>query len=190
MNSSSSKKNKSPQPWKLLSSIKALNERWFMVRQDTVELPSGKVVDDYYIWESPDIATIVPITADGKFVMCEQYRHAINTVLLQFPAGGVGNNETPQQAALREMEEETGYKGGKVTKLATVSVYPTKLTGLNYLFMATNVQPEGVKHDDEMEETRVVLKSSEELWALIHGDEVQIADSTAAALLALKKLGL
>ncbi len=182
--------NSQIKPWELISSSKALDERWFSVRKDVVKLPSGKVLDDYFVWESPDIVVIAPFTKDGKFVLCEQYRHAINTVLYQLPAGGVGKNETAEQAAIREMEEETGYVSSKVTFLRTVSVYPTKLTGLNHLFLAENAVPEGVKEEDEMEPTRIVLKTPEELWALINDGSVHIADSLITILLAFKKLGL
>lgn len=159
------------------------------MRKDTVKLPSGKVLDDYFVWESPDIAVVAPFTADGKFVLCQQYRHAINKILYQLPAGAVDKNETPAQAAARELEEETGYVSHDITFLKTVSVYCTKITGLSHLFLAKNAVPEGVKHEDEMEPTRVVVKTPEEVWELITNESVQVADSLIAAFLALIKVG-
>lgn len=175
--------------WKKLSSSFALSEPWFRVRKDEVELASGKVIDDYFVWESPTIATVVPFTSAGKFVLCEQYRYAVDKIMVQFPAGGVGKNETAEEAARRELEEETGYVASEVELLGDSAAYPTKLSGWHHLYLAKNVQPTGTKHEDENEPTRVVLKTPEELWAMINGNEFQVADSLVAALLALKRLG-
>lgn len=177
-------------PWKLLSTSMALDEKWFKVRKDEVELPSGKVLDDYFIWESPHIATIVPFTEDGKFVLVRQYRHAVEQVMYQFPAGGVNKDEPAKDAALREMEEETGYTATDVISLSTIAAYPTKLSGLHHLFLAKNAKPGGNKQEDENEPTEVVLKTPEELQQMIDNNEIQVADSLAAVLLALRELHL
>jgi len=177
-------------PWKVLSTSMALNERWFPVRKDEVQLPSGKTVNDYFVWESPNIATFVPFTTDGKFVICEQYRHGVGKNMYQFPAGGLDKDENPEAAARREMEEETGYTSDDVTFLSKSAAYPTKMSGYHHLFMAKNAQPTGVKQDDENEPTRVHLKTPEELIQLIEGGEFEVADSLVAALFALRKLGL
>jgi ADP-ribose pyrophosphatase len=177
-------------PWKLISTSMALSERWFPVRKDEVELPSGKIVNDYFVWESPNIATIVPFTADGKFVICEQYRHAVGKNMYQFPAGGLEKNEAPEAAAKREMEEETGYTSDDVTFLTRSAAYPTKMSGYHHLFLAKNAQATGERQDDENEPTRVHLKTPDELIRLIEDGNFEVADSLAAALLALRKLGL
>ena len=188
--------NPSPQneseikPWKLITSTIALNERWFPVRKDTLELPSGKIVDDYFVWESPNIATIVPFTNAGKFVICEQYRHAVGKNMYQFPAGGLNKHEAPEAAARREMEEETGYTSSDVTFLARSAAYPTKMSGYHHLFLARDAKPTGTQQADENEPTRVLLKTPEELLELIESGQFEVADSLAAALLALRKLGL
>jgi 8-oxo-dGTP pyrophosphatase MutT (NUDIX family) len=176
-------------PWKQLSTSKALSEPWFPVRKDVIELPSGTVIDDYFVWESPTIATVVPFTTDGKFVLCEQYRYAVNKVMYQFPAGGVGKNEPVEVAAKRELEEETGYTTDALEFLGDSAAYPTKMSGWHHLYLAKNVRLDGTKQEDENEPTRVALKTPEELWALIHANEFQVADSLVAALLALKRLG-
>lgn len=184
--------NTSDQPierWEKLSSTLALSEPWFRVRKDEVKLASGRVIDDYFVWESPTIATMVPLTDDGKFILCEQYRYAVDKIMYQFPAGGVGKNESPEEAAKRELEEETGYVATEVEFLGDSAAYPTKLSGWHHLYLAKNVQLTGSKQEDENESTRVVLKTPEELWGMINSNNFQVADSLIAALLALKRLG-
>lgn len=175
-------------PWKVLSTSSALNERWFLVRKDVVELPSGKVVADYFVWDSPNIATIVPVTQDGRFVICEQYRHAVGKIMYQFPAGAIGQGEAPEAAACREMEEETGYVSKEVTFLSKSAAYPTKMSGYHYLYLGQNAELTGVRQLDEHEPTRVLLKTPTELVTLIENGEFEVADSLVAALLVLRKL--
>ncbi len=177
-------------PWKLLSTRMVLSERWFPVRKDIIELPSGTIVDDYFVWQSPDIATIVPFTSDGQFVICEQYRHAVGRIMFQFPAGGLNKDETPEAAARRELAEETGYTSDDVTFLSKSACSPTKASGYHHLFFAKNAQLTRRKQDDENEPIRVYLKTPAELIHLINTGEFEVADSLCAALLVLRKLGL
>ena len=176
------------QPWELILSTKALDERWFSVRKDTVKLPSGKVLDDYFVWESPTIATVVPVTSEGMFVLCRQYRHAVDKIMYQFPAGAVGKAESAEAAAVRELMEETGYQAKKLISLGSSAAYPTKLSGWHHLFLAKDVDQVQEPIFDESEPIEVVVKTVDELWALIQNNEFQVADSMAAALLAFKKL--
>src|SRR5688572_20697442 len=144
-------------PWKILSSKMALDVKWFPVRQDTVELPSGKVIDDYYLYESPEIAVVVPVTTDGKFVICQQYRHAVGQIMYQFPSGTVPKGETPLRSAERELLEETGYIAPHFEPLIKVAAYATKLTGWQNIFLAEGATQKQVPPYDPEEATRIVL---------------------------------
>src|SRR5215210_224506 len=54
---------------------------------------------------------IIPITNNDEIVLIKQYRHAVNEYLIEIPAGKMENEENPIEAAKRELEEETGYRG-------------------------------------------------------------------------------
>lgn len=76
--------------------------------REAVEMPDGYRCDWYYV-DTPPSVMIVPLTADGYLVFVRQYRHNLKAHVLEFPAGTVNEGEAPEAAALRELEEETGY---------------------------------------------------------------------------------
>ena len=96
-------------PWKLLSTEYLVNAPWLKVAKEKCELPNGKVIDDFYTLWQPDWVLILARTVEGKWVMTEQYRHGTGAIALEFPAGIIDKGETPEQAALRELQEECGY---------------------------------------------------------------------------------
>jgi len=176
-------------PWVVASSRRRIDDSWFRVRQDDLVLPSGHEINGYFVWESPDIATVVPVTPGGRFVLCRQYRHAVGRVMLQFPAGGIGDGESAEDAARRELEEETGYTAGSLEPLGRTAAYPTKLSGWHHLFLARDVVAGGCKADDPHEPTQVLTVTAAEIHQLLDSGQVQVGDSVSAALLALRRLG-
>lgn len=189
MTQTSDPKDNPVRPWKLISSSRALDEKWFPVRKDTVQLPSGKIVDDYFIWEGPHIVAVVAITPEGKFVLVRQYRHAVGKILYQFPAGAIDKNETPEAAARRELEEESGYVAKKLIHLCQVAPYATKITPVEDIFLAMDATPTGVQHYDEQEESEVVLLSKDELLKLLATEETVSSLVPTGLLFALRHLG-
>jgi 8-oxo-dGTP pyrophosphatase MutT (NUDIX family) len=179
------------QPWKILSSTMALDEKWFPVRKDTLKLPSGTILTDFFVWESPHLVAVVPMTEEGNFILVEQYRHGINSIDFQFPAGAVNKQDADfESAARRELEEETGYTGGTWSHLLEVSLFGHKMTGLEDLYLAQGVSLDGVRVDDENEPIRVVSRTPAELREMINRNEIKSAASIAAGLLVLNKLNL
>lgn len=176
-------------PWKTLSSTMALNEKWMPIRKDKVQLPSGKIVDDYFVWEGPHIVTVVAITSEGRFVLVRQYRHAVGKILHQFPAGAVDKNESPEDAARRELREEAGYDITKpLIHLGTFSQYCTKLSGLDDYFLALDAVAVGQPQYDEQEESEVLTMSEDDLWQLLSKKQLHSVTITTGLLLALRHL--
>jgi len=96
-------------PWKLLDTEYLVNAPWLKVAKEKCELPNGKVIDDFYTLWQPDWVLILARTTVGKWIMTEQYRHGTGKIALEFPAGIIDKGETPEQAAVRELQEECGY---------------------------------------------------------------------------------
>ncbi len=176
-------------PWKTISSKFVLDHPWCRIRQDEVELPNGERVDDYFVRERPDIALILPVTTNGEIVFVRQYRHGIKKFVLELPAG----NFDPQQedsliAAVREMEEETGYTTTKVTKLATLYENPGNDTSTIHLFLAYDVILSSQQKLDPIEEIEVVLIPKAEIPTKISQGEICVSGTVTALFLGLKLL--
>ncbi|GJP49557.1 hypothetical protein CLOM_g8754 [Closterium sp. NIES-68] len=81
------------------------------VRRDVLALPSGLSSPYLTVFAGPLAVAVVAVTWDGKVVVNQEYRHAVGAYVLSLPGGVMDAGETPQQAAVRELEEETGFVG-------------------------------------------------------------------------------
>ncbi|MEL7355924.1 MAG: NUDIX hydrolase [Cyanobacteria bacterium J06560_6] len=173
------------QKWKTLRSKLVFDNRWYKLRQDQVLLPNGKTVDDFFVSLRPDIATILPITADSQVVFVRQYRHGIGEVLLELPAGTFEPEEEALSVAKRELVEETGYTAENWEAIATFYNSPVKQNNRIHLFKAYPAQLTHTQQLDITEDIEVVLKPIEAIPALIQSGEICVAGTIAALSLGL-----
>ena len=96
------------QEWNVISQKKLVDSQWYKLNIETVRLPSGKVLDDYYVREGMNAVLIVPRTHEGKFLLVRQYKHGAQQSVIEFPAGKIDAGESALIAAKRELYEETG----------------------------------------------------------------------------------
>lgn len=175
--------------WKIINSQMVLDHRWCQVRQDEIELPNGQIIDDFFVIVRPEIALILPITSNQEIVFVRQYRHGVREILLELPAGSFdAMQEDAATAAVRELQEETGYVATQITKLATLSDNPVKDTNKVHLFLAENVQNSGMRKLDMTEDIEVVLIPVESVLAKVTQGEISVAGTVAAIFLGLNFL--
>lgn len=178
------------QPWQILSSTLVVDHRWCQVRQDTVQLSSGTVIDDYFVNVRPDVALVLSITPDQKVVLVRQYRHGVGKILLELPAGTFDpGQESPEAAAARELEEETGYRTERLTKLATLYDNPVKDTNQIHVFLGTEAVAVAPPNLDATEEIEIVLTPLDEIEQCISRGEIAVAGTLSALFLGLNYLG-
>ena len=160
--------------WKTLKSDLIISRPpWLRVRHDVVELPDGRVNPEFYVLEYPDWVNVIAITENGKFVMERQYRYGLGSTCVEICAGVMEKGETPEQAARRELEEETGYVGGKWEPFMTISGNPSTTNNLTHCFIARGVKQSGKRHLDNTEDLDVTLMTEEEVYSLLINDEVK-----------------
>jgi 8-oxo-dGTP pyrophosphatase MutT (NUDIX family) len=175
------------QRWQILSSQLLINHRFCQVRRDAVELPNGKIIDDFFVYIKPDIAVILPVTNNSEVVFVRQYRHAVGEFFIELPAGRFNvEEEDAQTAALRELREETGYVSENVRKIATLHDNPSKETNQIHLFLAENVVKVGEQENlDITEEIEVILIPINEVFEKVSTGEISVAGTVAALFMGL-----
>ena len=180
------------EPWKTLSYQQVLDTPYLKIRCEQVAVPGGPIIPDYYIIENRGWVGIVPLTADGHFLLNKQYKHGIGEVVLEFPAGGIDENEDdPQQTARRELMEETGYSydDGDVELLTHMLANPTSARTRIWWYLARNVRKTGEQKYDPVEVIENLLVTPRELLYLIHEGRFSVQGQVAAAYMALERLG-
>jgi ADP-ribose pyrophosphatase len=170
--------------WKLLETSQLTSaEPWFQIFREKVELPSGRVLDDFYRIVTPDFAMVVPITPTGEILMVRGYKHGPRKVCLSVPGGMIEPGESPLRAARRELLEETGYEAAEWLSLGTFIVDSNRQGGTAHLFLAKNVMQIMTKIEDDAEELQVELISPHcFLEAIRKNDIVTLATASAVAL--------
>ena len=158
--------------WKTLFSEYLIKRPWLTARRDKVELPDGRVIPEFYVLEYPDWVNVIAITKDGDFIMEKQYRYAADSTNYEIPCGVMEKDETPLDAAKRELMEETGYGGGEWKLLMKLSPNPTSMTNMTYCYLATGVEKVSDQHLDDTEELEVFLMSREGVWKLLEKNEI------------------
>ena len=150
--------------WKVLTSEYLARKPWFTVRHESIELPDGRRIPDYYVFEYPDWVNVIAITKEGKFVFIDQYRHGLGETDYEIPAGVAEPDDASMLAAAqRELAEETGYGGGQWRELMVVAPNPSTQNNLTYCYLATGVERLGEQHLDATEDIRVHLFSGAEV---------------------------
>jgi ADP-ribose pyrophosphatase len=174
--------------WKRLGSERLMENSYFSVRSDRLQLPDGGIKDPYYVIERPDAAIIFPLTADGEVVLVSQYRPPLEMIELGLPAGLVEEGERPEEAARRELSEETGYTSGDWEQLGSVASSPSLKDNWAYLFLARDVEETMTPDPDEHELVEVVRVPAEEILDLVRSGKIVSSSGVAAIMLALERL--
>ena len=140
-------------PWKVLrSKVLVRNLPWLNLRQELVELPNGRQIPTWYIYDFPDWINVIAITKDGKYVMESQYRHGIGLTNYELCAGVVDAGEELLHAAKRELFEETGFGGGEWTEFMRLSPNPGNHSNWSITFVAHGVEKIGDSHQEPTED--------------------------------------
>ena len=110
---------------------------WFQV----LTAPAAAGGQPHYVIQGTDFVTIVAVTPQNHLLLVRQFRVAVAALTLELPAGHVDPGETPEQAARRELMEETGYTADTFELLATLSPSVARFTNSMWCFLATDARP-------------------------------------------------
>ncbi len=159
-------------PWPLIRSQSNTSLRIFNLRVDRSLSPRTHEEHDFYVLESPDWVNVIPLTPDNQVVLIRQYRHGTREVTLEIPGGIVEERDSPEEAAVRELREETGFLESEMVSLGSVHPNPAFLSNRCHTFVARDVVKAGEQHQDEKEDIEVLLKPIQEVPRLIRKGEI------------------
>ena len=180
-----------PEPARHLETLASLDARKLRFEINHMQLPMG-VEGHFGVIRHPGASLAVPVLDDGRVVILRQYRFAVATRLLEFPAGTLDPGETPLSTMQRELQEEAGYSAERWDPLGAMLPCPGYSDEVIHLFLARDLSPlEQPPAGDEDEDLEVLLLEPGELdAALASGDEYLDGKSVTAWLRAKQHLGL
>lgn len=167
---------------KLIDSTRVFEGRMISVRVDNVQLPTEKKVTREVV-EHPGAVAVVAIREDKTVVMVRQYRHPAGKILLEIPAGKLDEGENPDACAVRELEEETGYKAAVIRKLATVYTTPGFTDELMHIYAAEGLS-QSKQNMDEDEFIDIDYYTPQQLKEMIQAGQIEDAKTLLGLFMA------
>ncbi|MDD5232510.1 MAG: NUDIX hydrolase [Syntrophales bacterium] len=164
-----------PNHWELITTKIELVCRIFRLRSDRSKSPRTGRSYDFYVLEAVPWVNIIPITDMGEIVLIRQFRHGIRENTLEIPGGMVDEGYSPEEAAVKELLEETGYEARDIVPLGWVHPNPAILDNRCYTFLAKGAAPSGKQSLDEKEDIEVVLRPASEIPQMIARGEISHA---------------
>ena len=151
--------------------------------EDTVRLPNGKEEKWDFVSHRMGAACVLAVRPDGKILMVRQYRNALDRFTLEVPAGKRDSlNEDTSICAARELEEETGYRAGKLEKLLSLKSTVAFCDELIDVYLATDLVEIGEQHLDEAEDIDIEAYELKELMDMCYSGTLQDAKTVAAIM--------
>ena len=176
--------------WKVLSERCVYrNEPWLVVHEQEIALPNGHHIPDYIVTEVPDVAMVFAVTDGGEVLMVEQYKHGVGRWIWDLPAGYIDPGEDPLAAAKRELEEETGFVGGRWRPLMSTYFDENRHSNRFFYYLATDVVSEGKRELDDTEDITVHRTSTSSLLGRVIDGRVVGMHSSLGILRAMIHLG-
>lgn len=171
--------------FKILKSERKHDGKVFNLIVDEIEYTSGnRAVRE--VADHPGGAVAVPLLDDGSVILVRQFRYPMKQFLLELPAGKLSPGEDPMVCAARELEEETGYTAGKLTKLTAIYTTPGFCNELLHIYLVQNLKqsPRGQQLEEGEQSLTVKRVPLQKAVSMIEGGEIIDSKTICGILLA------
>ena len=177
--------------WKTKKTAQLIDTHWVKVRRDTVELPNGQTIEDFYAITINDAAAIVALDDAGNIILKREYRYCYGRELIEVPAGTFEEGETDGlSVAKRELLEETGYISEDWQYLGATVESSAKLTNFMHIYFANHCRKVSGQHLDATEELDVLLVPLGQAVEMVMDNEICCNSSAHGILRVARMLGV
>jgi ADP-ribose pyrophosphatase len=177
------------QKWKPLTKESILKIKpWFEVFRESVLIPNGEIIPEYYGIEMPHYTAVFAVTKDQKIMVLRCYRHAVGEVTLTMPGGMIEKGESPLAGIQREFLEETGYVAKEWKSLGAFIGNSTRGCGTYHYFFANGAYPVKEPDSGDLEELELLLWTPVEVDKAIDEGLAKSLGVTSMLLLGLRCL--
>ena len=172
--------------WKTIARETALDSSPYLkVEMHTIQLPDGRVIEDWPWLISPDFVNIVVITAADEYLCFRQTKYSIEGTSLAPVGGYIEPGEDPLAAAKRELLEETGYEAGHWESLGQFVVDGNRGNGTAHFFLAREARQIQEIDADDLEEQDLLMLSRAEVEAAVARGAFKVLPWQAVMAMAL-----
>ena len=177
--------------WKTDRSEMLLDTEWVKVCKDSVLLPNGQKIDDFYMVTIRDAAAIVALDEAGNLILKNEYRYCYAHSLIEVPAGTFEADETDGLAvAKRELLEETGYVSDEWQYLGATAESSAKLTNYMHIYFANHCRKVSGQHLDATEELDVLVVPLKQAVDMVMNNKICCNSSAHGILKVARLLGV
>ncbi|MBR6089735.1 MAG: NUDIX hydrolase [Anaerolineaceae bacterium] len=169
---------------KILEVEKIYKAHVFEVEKVKCELPDGRQRDYDLVRHGPAVV-LVPVTDEGKILFVRQYRLGAEKELLELPAGLINDQEDPDPAAERELQEETGYESMNMVRLGGFYASAGYCSEYLHIYLATDLKWNPLPQDDDEFISNISI-GIEEAYAAVGSGKIEDSKTIAALLMAQK----
>jgi len=168
--------------WKVIKETDVSPSKWFPVLQHTIELPNGKIIDDYFISPMGNGVIVLPITTNNEIVLIRQYKHGVNEITIELPAGWQQPGLTLEETAVAELEEEVGIKTttDNLIYLDKTATNPSKTSHISHCYLAKNLEFNSMQHLNATEDIEIIKVTPKQVLEMIKNGEIWTSDSIVA----------
>lgn len=162
---------------------------WLEVFRESIELPTGRVIDDFYSVSMQDFGVAIALTDNSDVVVEKLYRHGPQQMTWSLPAGYVHSGESALEATQRELLEETGYETDEWVAMGRFIVDGNRGCGWGHCFLARRARFAQEPRSDDLAEVETSLVPWNRLLELLAAGEITELASAAAIGLACIHFG-
>lgn len=170
--------------YKLIEQVTIYQGNAFGVSQDWVQLPDGREFQVDVVVHPPAVV-LVPLDENGFLWFIQQYRHPVEQIMLELPAGMMEPGETPPISAQRELREEIGMAARSLEPIGEFYLAPGYSTERLHIFLARNLYPSPLEGDID-EFLSISKMPFEHAFRLAESGQFRDAKTLAALTLARK----